>query len=112
MNPRRKPKFLRHGAKARKAVGMKWRRPRGRHTKMKIYKKGKGHMPKVGYGAPKNLRWLHPSGFREVLIQNLNDLNKIDNKKEAGRISHRIGKKKRQMILEKAKELNIKILNP
>jgi len=112
MNPRKKPEFLRHGAKARKAVGMKWRRPRGRHTKMKIYKKGKGHMPKVGYGAPKNLRGLHPSGFKEVFIQNLNDLNKIDNKNEAGRISHKIGKKKRQMILEKAKELNIKILNP
>ena len=112
MNPRRKPKFLRHGAKAKKKVGMKWRRPRGINTKMKIQKKGKGFMPKVGYGAPRNLRGLHPSGFREVFIQNLNDLNKIDNKKDAGRISHTIGKKKRQMILEKAKELNIRILNP
>ena len=79
---------------------------------MKIRKKGKGFMPSVGYGAPKELRGLHPSGFREVLIQNLNDLEKIDREKEAGRISHRIGKKKRKLILERAKELNIKILNP
>jgi len=112
MNPRKKPKFLRHGAKAKKKVGKKWRRPSGRHSKMKLKKKGKGFMPKVGYGAPRNLRGLHPSGLKEVLVQNLNDLDKIDNKKEAGRISHKIGKKKRQKILEKAKELNIKILNP
>jgi len=112
MNPRKKPKFLRQGAKAKKKVGKKWRRPRGEHSKLRKKIKGKGFLPKAGYGAPKKLRGLHPSGFKEVFIQNLNDLNKIDNKKEAGRISHKIGKKKRQMILEKAKELNIKILNP
>jgi large subunit ribosomal protein L32e len=69
-------------------------------------------MPTVGYGAPKELRGLHPSGFKEVLIQNLDDLKKIDREKEAGRISRRIGKRKRKLILERAKELNIKILNP
>ena len=112
MNPKRKPEFLRQGAKSKKKIGMKWRRPRGINSKLLVQRKGKGFMPNVGYGAPRNLRFLHPSGFKEVLIQNLNDLNKIDNKKEAGRISHSIGRKKRQVILEKAKDLNIKILNP
>ena len=68
-------------------------------------------MPNVGYGAPRELRGLHPSGFREVYIQNLNDLEKIDTEKEAGRISGRIGNKKRKLIVEKAKELKIKLLN-
>lgn len=112
VNPKKKPKFLRHGAKALKRVGKKWRRPRGRHSKMKLKKKGKGFIPTVGYGTLKKLKGLHPSGFEEVLIQNLNDLQKIDREREAGKISRRIGKKKRKLILEKAKELNIKILNP
>ena len=112
VNPKNKPKFLRQGARAYKRLGKKWRKPRGIHSKLLHHEKSRGAMPTPGYGAPKKLRGLHPSGFREVFIQNLNDLNKIDNKKDAGRISHTIGKKKRQMILEKAKELNIKILNP
>jgi len=112
VNPRKKPKFLKQGAKYLKRVKKRWRMPAGRHSKLKVKEKSKGSMPTVGYRAPKSSRYLHPSGFREVLIQNLNDLERIDKEKEAGRISHSIGKKKKELILEKAKELKIKILNP
>ena len=112
VNPRKKPKFLRQGAKYLKRVKKQWRRPKGVHSKLKVKEKSKGSMPEVGYGAPKSTRGLHPSGFREVLIQNLNDLKGIDVKTEAGRISSKIGKKKKKVIVEKAKELNVKILNP
>ena len=111
VNPRKKPKFLKQGARYLKRVKKRWRRPGGRHSKLKVREKSKGSMPSVGYRAPKKLRGLHPSGFREILIQNLNDLERIDREKEAGRISSRIGKKKRKVILERAKELNVKILN-
>jgi len=112
VNPRKKPKFLRQGAKYLKRVSKKWRIPKGRHSKLKVREKSKGAMPEIGYRSPKSTRGLHPSGLKEVLIQNLDDLKKIDNKTEAGRISSRIGKKKRKLIIEKAKELKIKILNP
>jgi large subunit ribosomal protein L32e len=112
VNPRKKPKFKRQGSTYLKRVGDKWRRPRGLHSKLKVKEKSKGSIPKIGYGAPKELKGLHPSGFKEILIQSLKDLEKVNREKEAGRISHKIGKKKRQMILEKAKELNVKILNP
>ncbi len=112
VNPRKKSKFLKQGAKYLKRVKKKWKKPRGRHSKLKVKEKSKGAMPKIGYGAPKNLRGLHPSGFKEVLIQNLTDLESIDKEKEAGRISHKIGKKKRKNILERAEKLGIKILNP
>lgn len=112
VNPRKKPKFLRQGTTYRKSVSKVWRRPRGTHTKLKVREKNKGFMPNPGYGAPKELRYLHPSGLKEVLIQNLNDLEKIDREKETVMIAHTIGEKKRKFILEKAKELNIKVLNP
>jgi large subunit ribosomal protein L32e len=112
VNPRKKPKFLRQGTTYLKKVGRVWRRPKGTHTKLKVMEKNKGFMPNVGYGAPRELRYLHPSGLKEVLIQNLKDLEKIDKEKEAIMISHTIGEKKRKVIVNKANELKIKILNP
>ena len=112
VNPRKKPKFLAQGAKFLKRIKERWRRPRGLHSKMRKRKKGKPKMPSVGYRAPKTLRGLHPSGFKEVLVRNLKDLEKIDPKKEAARISSKVGKRLKTKILEKAKQLKIKVLNP
>jgi large subunit ribosomal protein L32e len=82
------------------------------HGKIRRRERGKGRMPSVGYGAPRELRYLHPSGLKEVLIFNLNGLGEIDKKNEAARISHSIGEKKRKEILKKAEELKVKVLNP
>ncbi|MEM7818636.1 MAG: 50S ribosomal protein L32e [Candidatus Aenigmatarchaeota archaeon] len=112
VNPRKKPKFLRQGAKAYKRLGEKWRRPRGMHSKLRRKEKSKGKMPSPGFGAPKNLKFLHPSGYKEVLIHNAKELEKINPEKEAVKIAHTVGKKKRQEILKKAEELKIKVLNP
>jgi large subunit ribosomal protein L32e len=112
MNPRKKPKFRRWMSQAYKRVKESWRRPRGIHSKVRIRKKGKIKMPSVGYGAPKELRFLHPSGLKEVLISNLKDLEKVDPKTQAIRIAHTVGEKKRKEIIKKAEEMKIKILNP
>ncbi|MGC8812558.1 MAG: 50S ribosomal protein L32e [Candidatus Aenigmatarchaeota archaeon] len=112
VNPRKKPKFLRQGAKAYKRLGEKWRRPRGMHSKLRRREKSKGKMPSPGYGAPRNLKHLHPSGYKEVLVHNVNELGKINPEKEAIKIAHTVGKKKREEILKKAEELKIKVLNP
>ena len=111
MNPRKKPEFNRHGAYA-KRVSKSWRRPRGRDNKMRIKEKAKGKRPSVGFGAPKDLKGLHPSGFKEVMVANVNDLMKINKDKEAARIISKVGKKKKVEIVNKAKELGIKVLNP
>ncbi|MDI6826630.1 MAG: 50S ribosomal protein L32e [Candidatus Aenigmarchaeota archaeon] len=102
---------MRQGRTYLKRVGKAWRRPRGMHSKLKVKEKSKGSMPNVGYGAPREFRGLHPSGFKEVLIQNLKDLEGVDREKEAGRISSKVGGKKRKLIVERAKELKIKLLN-
>ena len=112
MNPRKKPKFLRQSSHAYKRLSKGWRKPTGLHSKLKRREKGKGFLPSPGYGAPKELKGLHPSGFREILVYSIKDLEKIDSKKEAVKIAHTVGKKKRSGLIKKAEELKIKVLNP
>ncbi|MEM5790951.1 MAG: eL32 family ribosomal protein, partial [Candidatus Aenigmatarchaeota archaeon] len=52
------------------------------------------------------------SGFKEVLVYNLKDLEKINPEKEAIRVAHAIGKRKKSEIVKKAEEMKIKVLNP
>lgn len=112
MRKLKKPKFLRQMSVAYKRVGKKWRRPRGWHSKLRIRQKSKGKMPSIGYRSPKSLRFLHPSLKREVVIQNIQQLSKINPEKEAVKIAHVVGKRKRKEMLKKAEELKIKVLNP
>lgn len=104
-------KFKRQEYSRYKKLGMKWRRPRGKSSKMRRYEAGKPDMPAIGYRTPKDTRGLHPSGFKDVLVCNMADLEKLDPTTEAGRISASIGKKKKDLMLNRASELGIKILN-
>jgi large subunit ribosomal protein L32e len=67
---------------------------------------------KIGYGSPRVTRHLHPSGYNDVLVYNVDDLLKLDKVRDAARIGASVGRRKRIQILKKAKELNIKVLNP
>ena len=54
---------------------------------------------------------LHPSGFNDVLVCNMKELEALDPAADAARISASIGKRKKQLMLDKASELGIKVLN-
>lgn len=112
VNPRKKPKFKRWLSQSYKRLEKSWRRERGIHSKIRRREKGKPKMPSPGYGAPRALRYLHPSGFKEVLVYTPKELEKINPEKEAIRIAHVVGKKKKEEIIKKAEELKIKVLNP
>jgi len=112
MQKRKKPKFIRQGGKNLKRVGLKWRTQRGSQNKLRKHRKSRGHIPQSGYGSPKSTRGLHPSGYQDILVHNLKDLEKINPEKQVCRIASAVGKKKRFEILKKAGELKIKILNP
>lgn len=109
---RKKPNFMREGSKNFKRVGKKWRRPRGDQSKLRKHKKSKGFIPHPGYGSPRSVRGLHPSGFEEVLVFNTKDLERINPEKQACRIASTVGKKKRIEIMKKTEEKKIKVLNP
>ncbi len=71
----------------------------------------KGPVVQVGYGAPTAVKGYHPSGFEEVLVHNLADLENIESH-QAVRISRTLGARKRQMMLEQAFVKGLKVLNP
>jgi len=108
---KREPDFVRQESWRYIRIKENWRRPRGIDSKMRLKRKGWPKCPDIGYGSPKLVRGLHPSGFREVLVYNPSQLDEIDPDKEAIRIAHAVGKKKRLEIIKKAEELGIRVLN-
>ena len=88
-----------------------WRRPKGMDNKQRRNYKYRGAMVRVGHGKVAAARGLHSSGFREVMVQNPNDLESIDPETEAARIGRTVGGRKRERIHDRADELGIRILN-
>jgi large subunit ribosomal protein L32e len=107
----KKPKFERAESWKYDRFSLAWRRPRGLDNKIRQKVKGWPPGPSMGYKGPKIARYLHPSGYKEVLVYNVEDLANIDATTQAARIAHTVGKRKRADIVAKAEELNIKILN-
>lgn len=107
-----KPNFVRQESWRYKRVKENWRKPKGIDSHMRKQIKGWPKLVKVGYRGPKMARYLHPSGYNDILVHNVNELSKLDHKKDAARIASGVGKRKRKEIIEKAKSLKIKVLNP
>ncbi len=112
MNNRNVPKFVKQNSHAKKrAQKVGWRKPRGIDSLQRKHVKSKGAIPRIGYSAPKSMRGLHPSGYEEIYVRTIYDLEKIDPTKQVARISATVGKRKKLMILKKADEMKIKVLN-
>ncbi len=105
-------RFKRDGAGKKQQLADTWRRPRGLHHKQRIQKKAKGPMPTPGYGSPVEVRGLHPSGYRDVLVHNPDELAGLDPSCDAIRIAASVGAKKRGVIQEKALAEGLKVINP
>jgi large subunit ribosomal protein L32e len=108
----KKPKFVRQESWRYLRVKKRWRRPRGIDSKMREKLAGRPSSVSIGYSSPRAVRGLHPSGLEEVLIYRPEDLAEVNPERQAVRIAHTVGARKRAEILEKAKELKITVLNP
>src|SRR3989338_7784115 len=98
----------------RKKKWEKWRTPRGNQSKLRMHIKNKGFMPLVGYGSPKATRGVHPSGLKEAIVYNAQQLQFVASagKSYAVRIAAGVGGLKRKSIQDAAEKLKLKILNP
>lgn len=107
------PRFVRPnvGRPDRRRLKDTWRKPRGIDNKQREKQVKMGALPNIGYRNPKSLRGLHPSGYSEVLVRCLADLQGLDKGTIAVRIASSVGKKKRAQIVDEANKMGLKLLN-
>lgn len=108
------PKFLRQDymrhsrlGKGRKKL-QKWRRPTGKHSKIRRKRSGYPAAPTIGYGSPRSEAY-KVNGVIPVLVHNVKELEKLT--KNSMAILAKVGAKNKLAMIKKASELNIKILN-
>ena len=89
----------------------KWRKPKGLDNKMRLRLKGYPPIVEVGYRGPAAVRGLHPTGLEPVLIHNEKELERLDPTKHIVVIASSVGLKKRLKILERARQLGLRIAN-
>jgi large subunit ribosomal protein L32e len=93
-------RFLRQDYTVHKRLKRKWRKPKGRQSKLRVRKGGSGKKVSIGYGKKKK--------EQPVIVK---DLKALENIKGDIIISSGLGSRKVIMISKKAKEAGIKILN-
>ena len=106
-----KPNFVVKESKFSARVKSRWRFPNGKHSKVRQMHKGRPVLPSLGFGSPKSVRGLHPSGLEPVQIFKVTDLDNIEVAKQGAMISANVGKRKKLEILKVATEKKITVLN-
>jgi large subunit ribosomal protein L32e len=110
MRKKTKPNFTVPNSKKIKRVPSRWRKPRGIDNKQRIRQASEGAVPRVGYKNRPEVRGAHPCGVMEVIVHNPGQLAGLSG--VVVRIAGAVGAKKREMIIAKAGELKLRVLNP
>lgn len=90
---------------------LKWKKPKGKDNPMRLRLKGYPPLASMGYGTKSNLRSLHPSGLKPVVIHSVKELETLVPSRHIVYISSTLGLKKRLEIIEKAKVKGLKVAN-
>jgi len=88
-----------------------WRKPQGGQSKLRRHFGYRWNIPSIGYRGPREVRGLHPSGFQEVLVHNVRQLEGLDPTKQAVRVAHGVGTRKRELIEKACDEKGLRVLN-
>ena len=108
---KRKPNFIRQEVNKKKSLELKWRRPKGIQSKMRLSKKGNKKSVTKGYKSPRMVKGMLSNGLFPVNVNNLAMIDKVDPKVQTIIIGSTVGLRKKIAIIKKAIELNIKVAN-
>jgi large subunit ribosomal protein L32e len=92
-------------------LGDKWRSSKGIRSKMRLKKRSRSSIVETGYRGPVLSRGLRSDGKSEVLVHCVGELAGIDASAQVVRLGGDVGKRKRLEIIQKAKELELYIVN-
>ena len=107
-----RPKFVRPESWRYKRLQTNWRKPKGIDNHQRKQKsRGRPGLVKIGYGTPKIAKGLHPSGYTDNLVNNFNDLTKLNPKKDGVRFGHSVAAKKRKELMKTVIEKKFKVFN-
>ncbi len=106
-----KPEFVVKESNFNAGVKVRWRFPRGRHSKVRQMHCGRPAMPNPGYGAPAEVRGLHQSGLEMVVVRNVQELQLVNQKTQGAIVAASVGNKKKLSLLELAQQKKITLLN-
>ncbi|MHA1910159.1 MAG: 50S ribosomal protein L32e [Candidatus Kariarchaeaceae archaeon] len=109
---RKRPKFRRENFDKFVRLKPGYRRAKGIDSRMRHKRNGQPVMVNKGYRGPKAVRGLHPSGFEIHYIANVSELETVNIEEEVAVIRATVGNRKRIAIIDRAKDLNIHLLNP
>jgi large subunit ribosomal protein L32e len=107
----KRPDFIRSEHTRFPRLGKKWRSSKGIRSKMRIKKRSRAPIVETGYRGPALVRGLRADGKVEVMVFRVEDLAKVGKETQVVRISGIVGTRKRKDILEKAKSLELTVLN-
>ena len=107
----RKPNFIRQDVVRKKTLKIKWRRPKGMHSKVRLHQRGNLKLVTKGYKSPQEVRGMLRTGLFPVLVHNVKELVEINTKTQSAVIGSTVGLKLKLEIVKKAIELKINLEN-
>jgi large subunit ribosomal protein L32e len=112
VSKREHPKFRRpnFGRTSRSRIKIAWRRPRGIDNKKRLKIAYMGASPSIGYGQPSAIKYSHPQGMKEKLVQSPSELAGLSG--VVVRIASGVGALKRQAIQKIAEQMKLRVVNP
>jgi large subunit ribosomal protein L32e len=99
-------RFKRLGSHKKKLAT--WRRPRGKHSKMRLKRTGYPVQPGIGFGTPRKHSG-RVKGLIPVRVSNVNEVSLMQKGQIA--IIARVGAKKKLDIIKKAESMGIPLSN-
>ena len=106
-----KPHFVGQQRNYKSKMAVKWRQPKGQHSKLRRKYRAKVNHPGPGYSSPRLVRGLSRTGLVPVNVSNIKDLEGLKAAEHGVIFSKTLGKKNKVELLKKVLSMNLKLLN-